>query len=66
MPLLCSLAVWPTFSGESAEFDRLKGSLLSLEFNALEHSQDDLAVIMGEIFQQVRHRPPTRPQSVRP
>ena len=50
MPLVCPLASWPKFSGGPAELERLGDNLLSLDFNALDYSSDDLTVIVGEIF----------------
>ena len=44
---------WPDFSGSSLELHQLKGSLNSFCFNALELSDNDLTVLLGEMFHQV-------------
>ena len=44
---------WPTFSGSQADLQRARSSLLSLSFNALDFSVDDLTVLIGELFQLV-------------
>ena len=45
-------STWPEFSGSSSELDQLKGTLNSFSFNVLELSDNDLTVVLGELFQQ--------------
>ena len=52
-PLFCDGGAWPAFSGGPAALERARASLLSLSFNALDHSPDDLTVLIGELFLQV-------------
>ncbi len=52
--LFCDGGGWPAFSGGPAALERARASLLSLSFNALDHSPDDLTVLIGELFLQVR------------
>ena len=47
---------WPTFSGTPSEFERIKASMSTFSFNSLEHSEDDLTVLVGEIFLQVNNK----------
>ncbi len=60
--LFCDSDGWPAFSGGPAALERARGALLSLSFNALDHSPDDLTVLIGELFHQVRP-PPRHPPS---
>ncbi len=50
--LFCDGGGWPAFSGGPAALERARASLLSLSFNALDHSPDDLTVLIGELFLQ--------------
>jgi hypothetical protein len=43
---------WPDFSGSPSDLDQLKGALSSFSFNALELSDNDLTVVLGEMFHQ--------------
>ena len=45
---------WPAFSGLHSDFVKAKDSLDSFSFNALEYSDDDLTVVICELFHQVK------------
>ena len=48
--LFCDGRSWPRFSGSAADLQRARDHLLSLSFNALDFSTDDLTVLVGELF----------------
>ena len=43
---------WPCFSGEPADLAAIKETFDEFSFNALDFSDDDLTVIIGELFHQ--------------
>ena len=46
---------WPVFSGVQSEFENAKDSLESFSFSTLEYSDDDLTVLICELFRQVKN-----------
>eukprot|EP00291_Cryptomonas_curvata_P001815 CAMPEP_0172188310 /NCGR_PEP_ID=MMETSP1050-20130122/21844_1 /TAXON_ID=233186 /ORGANISM="Cryptomonas curvata, Strain CCAP979/52" /LENGTH=294 /DNA_ID=CAMNT_0012862773 /DNA_START=213 /DNA_END=1094 /DNA_ORIENTATION=+ len=51
--LTCNPSTWPFFSAGQGELDRIRKTLFSPTFNALDYSPDDLTILLGEIFIQL-------------